>query len=80
MYSSSYRLTIGTKLVLVLSSIELVEEGIDGGLVLDINVLLDQSWSDDIVDVVDSLVHTFRISELYPKYFSRHVHTLSTPL
>lgn len=40
-----------TELSLVRSSIKLDEELVDLWLVLDINVLLDESGSDDIVDV-----------------------------
>lgn len=43
---------------LVLGAIELVEEVVDGGLVLDVDVLLDQSRCDLVVDVGDSLGDT----------------------
>lgn len=46
---------IGAKLGLVGSAIELVEEGIDLGLVLDVDGLLDQGGSNDTVDVVNGL-------------------------
>lgn len=49
---------VGAKLGLVGGTVELVEEGIDSGLVLDIKVLLNQSGSDDRVDVLDSLGDT----------------------
>ena len=49
---------VGTELGLVGSTIELVEESINSGLVLDINVLLDQSRSNDSVDVLNSLGNT----------------------
>lgn len=49
---------VGTKLSLVLGSIELVEESVDGGLVLDVDVLLDQSRSDLLVDVGNGLGDT----------------------
>ena len=49
---------VGTKLSLVLGSIELVEESVDSGLVLDVDVLLDQSRGDLLVDVGNSLGHT----------------------
>jgi hypothetical protein len=49
---------VGTELLLVLCAIELVEESINGGLVLDIDLLLDQSWGNDVVDIADSLGHT----------------------
>ena len=42
---------VGTKLGLVLGSVELVEEVVNSGLVLDIDVGLDQLWSNDVVDV-----------------------------
>lgn len=49
---------VGTKLSLVCGSIELDEEVINGLLVLDIDVLLDESWTDDLVDVLNSLKDT----------------------
>jgi len=49
---------VGTKLGLVLGAIELVKELVDLGLVLDIKVLPDQSRSDNIVDIGDSLGDT----------------------
>jgi hypothetical protein len=49
---------VGTELGLVGGTIELVEEGINLGLVLDINVLLDQSRANDVVDVADGLGDT----------------------
>ena len=49
---------VGTKLSLVLGSIELVEESVDGGLVLDVDVLLDQSRGDLLVDVGNGLGDT----------------------
>jgi hypothetical protein len=49
---------VGTELSLVLGSIELVEESIDSGLVLDVDVLLDQSRSDLVVDVGNGLEDT----------------------
>lgn len=49
---------IGTQLCLVLGSIKLVQESVDSGLVLDINLLLDQCWGDLVVDVGDSLGDT----------------------
>lgn len=49
---------VGTELGLVGGTIELVQESIDLGLVLDVKVLLDQSRSNDIVDVVDGLGDT----------------------
>lgn len=49
---------VGTKLGLVGGTIKLVEESVNLGLILDINVLLDQSGSNDIVDVGNSLEDT----------------------
>ena len=49
---------VGTELALIWSTIEAVQEIIDLGLVLDINVLLDQCWANDIVDVGNSLGDT----------------------
>lgn len=49
---------IGTQLALVWGSIEAVQELINLGLILDINVLLDKSWANDIIDVGDSLGNT----------------------
>lgn len=49
---------VGTELSLVLGSIELVEESIDSGLVLDVDVLLDQSRGDLVVDVGNGLGDT----------------------
>ena len=46
---------VGAELGLVLGAIELVQEGVDGGLVLDVEGLLDQSGGDLLVDVGDSL-------------------------
>jgi hypothetical protein len=49
---------IGTQLLLVLCAIELVQEGIDSGLVLDVNLLLDESRGNGVVDVGNSLGDT----------------------
>jgi hypothetical protein len=49
---------IGTELLLVLGAIELVQEGVDGGLVLDVDGLLDEGWGNGVVDVTNSLGHT----------------------
>lgn len=49
---------VGTELALVGGTIEAVKEGIDLGLVLDIDVLLDQSRANDGVDVLDGLGDT----------------------
>jgi len=53
---------VGTNLGLVGGAIELVEESVNGGLVLDVEVLLDESGSNDLVDVGNSLGHTWRSS------------------
>lgn len=47
-----------TKLGLVLSAIELVEELVNLGLVLDIKALLHERRGDDIVNVADGLGNT----------------------
>lgn len=49
---------VGTKLGLVLGTVELVEEAVNSRLVLDVEVLLDQSRGNDGVDVVNSLGDT----------------------
>jgi hypothetical protein len=49
---------VGTKLGLVGGAIEVIEELVDLGLVLDVDVLLDDRGSDDLVDVLDSLENT----------------------
>jgi hypothetical protein len=49
---------VGTELALVVGSIELVHELVNLGLVLDVDVLLEESRSDDVVDVGDSLEDT----------------------
>jgi hypothetical protein len=49
---------VGAELGLVLGAIELVQESINGGLVLDVESLLDQSGGNLLVDVGDSLGHT----------------------
>lgn len=46
---------VGTEVGLVRGTIELVKECIDGGLVLDIEVLLDQLGTNGGVDVLDGL-------------------------
>lgn len=46
---------VGTKLGLVGSSIEVNQELVDLGLVLDIDILLDDRRSDDLVDILDGL-------------------------
>lgn len=49
---------VGTKFSLVLGSIKLVEESVNGGLVLDVELLLDQSRGDLLVDVGNGLGDT----------------------
>ena len=49
---------VGAKLGLVLGAIELVDEVVNGSLVLDVEVLLDEGRSDHIVDVGHSLGDT----------------------
>lgn len=46
---------IGAKLILVGCTVKAVQKRIDLGLVLDINGFLDQSRSDDGVDIVNGL-------------------------
>ena len=50
---------VGTQVVLVARAIELVEELVNLGLVLDVNVLLDEGRADGLVDVGNSLQDTF---------------------
>jgi hypothetical protein len=58
---------VGTNLGLVGGAIELVKESVDGGLVLDVKVLLDEGRGNDLVDVGDGLGHTWSsLSELVP--------------
>lgn len=49
---------VGTQVALVGGAIELVEELVDLGLVLDVDVLLDEGGADLLVDVGDSLQDT----------------------
>lgn len=49
---------VGTELGLVGSAIKLDEELINLGLVLDVDVLLDQGRADNVVDVLNSLGDT----------------------
>lgn len=49
---------VGTKVTLVGGTVELVEELVNLGLVLDIDVLLDESGADGLVDVLDGLQDT----------------------
>ena len=53
---------VGTELALVGGSIELVQEVINLGLVLDIDVLLDDGGGNDLVDVLDGVENTCVIS------------------
>jgi len=50
---------VGTELALVGGSIELVQELINLGLVLDIDVLLDDGGGNDLVDVLDGVENTY---------------------
>ena len=50
--------SIGTKLALVWGSVKLHQEVIDLRLVLNINVLLDESWADNVVYVCNCLGNT----------------------
>jgi hypothetical protein len=49
---------VRAELLLVLGAIKLVQESIDGGLVLDIDRLLDEGGRNDVVDVANGLGHT----------------------
>jgi hypothetical protein len=49
---------VGTKLSLVGGAIKLVHEVVDGALVLDVEVLLDESGTEGLVDVGDGLEDT----------------------
>lgn len=49
---------ICTELSLVWSSIKLDQEIVNLGLVLNVNVLLDERWANDVVDVCNSLENT----------------------
>jgi hypothetical protein len=51
--------SVGTQLSLVWSSIELDQELVDLWLVLNIDVFLDESRANDIVDVGNSFCNTF---------------------
>jgi hypothetical protein len=50
--------SISTELGLVWGSVELVEELVDLGLVLDIESFLDESWSNNVIDIANSLQDT----------------------
>lgn len=49
---------VGAELGLVGGAIEVDEEFVNLGLVLDVNVLLDESGADDLVHVLDGLENT----------------------
>lgn len=49
---------VGTELGLVGGAVQLVQEFVDLGLVLDIEVLSDEGRADDLVDVLDGLLNT----------------------
>lgn len=49
---------VGAELGLVGGSVKLVQELVNLGLVLDIDVLLDDSRADDLVDVLDGIEDT----------------------
>lgn len=70
--------SISTKLALVGGSIELVEQGIDCGLVLDIDILLDESGSKDLVDILDSGQDTCRSTSLLVFFSPRNEQRKST--
>ena len=53
---------VGTQVVLVGGAIQLVEELINLGLVLDVDVLLDKSGADCLVDVGNSLQDTLTVT------------------
>ena len=50
---------IGTKLSLVGSSVKLVKESVNRGLVFHINVLVDEGRANDFIDILDCLGNTF---------------------
>jgi hypothetical protein len=57
---------VGANLGLVGGAIKLVEESVNGGLVLDVEVLLDKSRGNDLVDVGNGLGHTWSsVSKLF---------------
>lgn len=49
---------IGTELALVRGTVKPIEESVDLGLILNINVLLDQGRANDGVDILNSLGDT----------------------
>lgn len=49
---------VGTELALVGGTIELVQELVDLGLLLNIEVLLDEGGANDVVDVLDGIEDT----------------------
>lgn len=65
--SNSHRYTqdsVSTELALSRCAIELVKEVVNLSLLLDINVLLEESGCDHIVDVCDGLEDTCMLSDL----------------
>ena len=54
--NTQYR--VGSQLRLVLCAVELVDEGVHLRLVFDVNVLLNESWSNNIVDIGDGFQNT----------------------
>jgi hypothetical protein len=52
---------VGTEVTLVGGSIELVQELVNLGLFLNIDVLLDDGGANGLVDVLDGLEDTFRV-------------------
>lgn len=50
---------VRSKIRLVLRPVELVNEGINPGLVFHIEPLLYESWPNSLVDILDSLKHAF---------------------
>ena len=53
---------VGTEVGLVGGAIELEEELVDLGLVLDVDVLLDDGGANGLVDVLDGLEDTYTLS------------------
>ena len=60
---------VGTQVVLVGGAIQLVEELINLGLVLDVDVLLDKSGADCLVDVGNSLQDTLTVTVSFFFFF-----------
>ena len=61
---------VGTKVLLVSRAVELVQELVNLGLVLNIEVLLDDGRSDLLVDVGDSLGDTYSMESVNSIRFS----------